>query len=476
MNFKEYWIENPEIDIYVKQMVFSYFELRRAGKKMTSIDNDSISKYSRELIVSNRFLNKHKEKKDIINTLDATIVDISKVLYDKYNKCMLDKQEFNLNLEYKIFKEKEKQKLDIIKNDYYKKQVIYNVDSGEFVVKGNSIEIERIKAENVNDLNPIQKNKLLIKGKNDNNIDFKLLSVICNVLGENAAKRYINELEKGIFGNKRKLGYSVVYDFKVEDNTQFSDKRKNNLYNSLKKQLKKSKKLIKIANLDKKNKNGLKRTIAGFSAGIFGFLGTIGFVNATSKDNNIEDLKLLNAALNYSDNDKGISDNNNEMKKEVFLSSIVVNNYKESNKMDVNYIHEESDTKLQEYLNLGQVIDVKSGLKYYENSRNIGNNGIVSETSYRKPGQYEVNGVSVLNEQNEIVDYIMMEDIEDNEQKYDIQEFIESKLPKGGRVSYHLNYIDNNEKKPTGWVNAEEINLMLQNKQQEKNINNELER
>ena len=86
MNFKEYWIENPEIDIYVKQMVFSYFELQREGKKMTSIDNDSISKYSRELIVSNSFLNKHKEKKDIINTLDATIVDISKVLYDKYNK------------------------------------------------------------------------------------------------------------------------------------------------------------------------------------------------------------------------------------------------------------------------------------------------------------------------------------------------------------------------------------------------------
>ena len=58
---------------------------------------------------------------------DATIVDISKVLYDKYNKCMLDKQEFNLNLEYKTVKEK-LLKYEICFKDIERRMELYYAD------------------------------------------------------------------------------------------------------------------------------------------------------------------------------------------------------------------------------------------------------------------------------------------------------------------------------------------------------------
>lgn len=118
-----------------------------------------------------------------------------------------------------------------------------------------------------------------------------------------------------------------------------------------------------------------------------------------------------------------------------------------------------------EQLKLGDVLSLKEGFNYAESSLGQGKKGKIGNIPWRPAGEYEINGVSIIDSNNKIVTYAF------DKEGLNIKEYIENNLPENGKIAFHVNYLKDGKKKPTGWIVGDEIYEAL--KEQNAEIVNE---
>lgn len=505
MKFKQYWSENPETDAYgVSRNVSKYFEILVAKNKGNYDynfikDAENTFKLGNELLIKRlqlqpKILSQSGDILKLINPditkakeeIEKTQKQMAEQLFDIY-KSTNAKERFSFSEQYKRLRTLEKEK----NNPKSLKEIIYSGSDNSYCVKiNNSVYLKKY-AENIEKMDKYIERYVYPKKRSSYQaIDKNLVSFINEVFGKEKAREYVKQWERGLFASKNQLAYTINYDFSKVNNDIDEQKNIEESQKRLHKVLKRSKKLISIRDfkLNKFNKlpkgtNGkkrfLKRTVSLFFAQLLGISGAAGLLNEGSEKNeNINNRNFLisdNLEYNSEDNYKIKEDKiqfiekNTDNKKydlgvlekyKLSIEQIEKNVDKNDSEVKENTINKKEVDDFD--IKMGSVLKLENGIKYSADSRDIQRDYKIGSLEWRPSGNYEINGVSILNKDNQIVDF----SIDDDE--LDIKDFIEKNLENGGRISYHINYIKDGEKHPTGWVDADEIYAMLERQRKER--------
>lgn len=271
--------------------------------------------------------------------------------------------------------------------------------------------------------------------------DSRLLFFLWQKMGKNVAREYLEEFSKGKKANKNNMSYNMLYDMKKikEDTTLSKDEKK-----YLMKMVKENKRVATI----KYDRNRIwKRVIAAGTAIVLA-------MGATAKLVSREKIGQLDKGTNSNSNNEinNASDNKNKILN-------FTDRYKLTEEQKEQYTEskQESETEKEnlkekiEQLKLGDVLSLKEGFNYAENSLGQGQKGEIGNIPWRPAGEYEINGVSIIDSNNKIVTYAF------DKEGLNIKEYIENNLPENGKIAFHVNYLKDEKKNPTGWIVGDEI-------------------
>lgn len=274
--------------------------------------------------------------------------------------------------------------------------------------------------------------------------DQRLLFFLYQKFGKETARKYLEELSKGNKACKEELPYEMIYDMK-------DIKKSNNLTKEQKQYLLKvAKNNKRVATIQYGKSKLVKRILAAGAA----VLAAGGIVMGVFQKK--EEQKLIKEQTPVSDgdlNDKSDDKNKGNEDATKFSDKYKVTEQQIEQNVDNMIKNTDKDKKQQamKNLKLGDVIELGEGINYSEDSLGGGEKGETGVTPWRPAGNYEINGISIIDSKNQIVTYAI------DKQGVNVQEYIKKNLPENGRVAFHLNYLKDGERKPTGWADGNEI-------------------
>lgn len=511
MNLNEYLNSNPEIQHNVKAIIRLQLQKDKInqntnynGKEQEIKKIDDKIKINMDLLKQFVKTSYEEVSVDEIQTEMIKLKDKSGNDYDKtqsykynYNKA-LNELEFNMEdkkieLDDEIYNDDNTQDLDDTSDEiediedfeidneeneevnpditnikYDSKSDMYFIDTpdGNSEVKNISMNLYEMKESRLRKLYGEDYDDIFNK-ISENNIkkyDARLLFLLWEKMGKEEAINYLDEFSKGKNADKSKLNYTMKYDIgNVKKNKDLSKKEKKQL-------LKITKRNKYVAKTGKVKEKKSKKILARAGLVALGLTSLIGATASIREDTKKE--ALINK--NISNTIEPKTDNNNNKFVENKDNVTTSTNFKDKYKVPSTNI-EKTDNAINNYVNtknkehdeamkqfkLGSILELGEGINYTEDSMGCGEKGEIGVTPWRPAGQYEVNGISILNEKNEIVTY------EINKTDISVQDYIKSNMPKGGKVSFHIMQLKNGEKRPTGWVESEVIYKALDEKYKE---------
>ena len=251
--------------------------------------------------------------------------------------------------------------------------------------------------------------------------------------------------------DKESLNYRMIYSISdIQDNKGLSNKEKRKML----KVISSNKYVSEIDNEKEKKSKKILSRIGLIAIGLAGILGISTVFNKKETKQLAASNKI--PAIDVDDRDNELD--NNKFSTNSKETTDFVDRYKVSTedievasqnktKTDIQKIEEEALKQFK----LGDSIELGEGINYTEDSMGRGEKGETGVTPWRPAGQYEINGISILNSDNEIVTYVV------DKPGVLVQEYIKNNKPEGGKVAFHITQLKDDEKNPTGWVEAETI-------------------
>ena len=292
-------------------------------------------------------------------------------------------------------------------------------------------------------------------------MDSRLVFLLWQKMGKEEAKNYLSEFVKGKDADKSKLNYEMVYDVNdIKNETELSKEEKKHLLKVIKHNQYVSE------NYKNKERNKL-RIFSRIGAGFLALLAGIG-IGAGIRNLKQETLKSGNERR-ISSSDLG--DNENPENPDNPDKDDFSNRYKVDNQ-DLEIITDggngTKEDKIYEeamkQFKIGNSLELGEGINYSEDSMGRGAKGETGVTPWRPAGTYEVNGISILNSNNEIVTYAI------DKTGLSVQDYIKANMPEGGRVAFHIMQLKDGQKRATGWVESEAIyKAVVENYKQQQN-------
>ncbi len=249
-------------------------------------------------------------------------------------------------------------------------------------------------------------------------------------------------------------------------------------------------------NTEKKNKNRIfKRISIAIATSVVTLLSVIGALNVVSwfrdnvktvKDNKqtVSDTlepgckkmgpntKAQDDSTEYSIEDNNLESNVQENTTESYIANnSKQNSFKENLKVSQDVIdagkEKFENTKLENSIynfKLGDTVELGEGIKYSESSDGKGRQGEIGSIPWRPVGEYIIDGIAVLNDKNEIINYVY------NEPGVSVKDFLEENSSINTHNAYHISTIPKKGEKKgaqTGWAQENEIRESLVKKYNE---------
>ncbi len=494
MNFEEFLFLNSEIEHNVRAIVRLQMTKDKLEKRLDKSNDTLIENLDKKIQVNKELIQQYlkrtyitigyEEIEENISKLVQQLVneyDVTKGFKENYFKGLSELEKANAKDENKVLKEKSDEEgidKDIdedieddidedieedIDDENDKTKIKYTVEDDKYNIEKENVfaeipmkiyehDSDKMKQIYGDDYSEIFKDIDKTKIKYH---DPRLLLFLWQKMGKEVANEYLKEFSKKENADKSKLPYEMTYDMKkINNNKTLSKKEKKML-------LKIAKKNKNVAVVEQDKKKTVRRVLAGFAAGILALGTSIGLLSKN------EENKFLEQG-------KGTEYNNTEEPKK---GDDFSEKYKVSLDDINNELGEELDTekekleigsgqakKLLKEFKLGDTLYLGEGINYSEDSMGGGRKGETGVTPWRPAGGYEINGISILDAENNIVTFSV------DQKDLSVLEYIKNNLPKNGRVAFHINKLQDGKSKPTGWVESEKILEALNKKVRETEI------
>lgn len=482
MNFNEFLFLNSEIEHNVRAIVRLQMLKGKLENQIGESKNTLIGNIDKKIQINKELIQQYLKRSYITisyEDIEGNILklvqqllneyDVTKSFKENYSKSLSEFEKVNVKDENKVVEEIENIEKDIeqgnegdlrvdiedgfddeeegkakikyvIENDKY-----YLEESSEFAeipMKIYEYDLDKIKQIYGDDYDDIFKGVDIKRIKYH---DPRLVLFLWQKMGKEVANEYLTEFAKGKKADKSKLSYEITYDMKKISNNKTLSKKERKML------VKMAKKNENVAILEQDNKKILGRVLAGVAAGIFGIGASLGLLtqkeetkslkmgNKIEKEN-AEESSKENEPSKFSDKYKVPSE---DIEKE--LDDVL------SAEVKGLEIKSEQAQKLLKEFKLGDTLYLQEGINYSENSMGGGRKGETGVTPWRPAGDYEVNGVSILDVENNILTFSV-------EQKgLNVVEYIKKNLPENGRVAFHISKLQDGDSRPTGWVESDKI-------------------
>lgn len=498
MDFKTYWAKNVEADVFgVSKNVSKYFEVLMLKDK-ENLDEQALQEANDNFRLGNEMLINRLRTEGILKLINENVdiaeknvtetqIQIATELYNRFN-AMRNRGSFRFSEQYKALRSEESDKIELLCSPHTEKEIVYSAKDDEYIVKVDGDVLVSKKREDINSLGRTLERDIFSKSLSSyQDIDKKLVCFIYEVFGKKAVTKYIRQWEKGFWGDKKQLPFTIRYDFSILGSEMEKEKNVIMNKNRLDKIIKRNKKLSvvdeKTAGLNGRNRKGsikkkdnfFKRTVAvikeilGINDNSREMLGNgrRNNVKMISEKSNIYELNEFkrdeaNSERAYVTKIETISrrsfnntGSRNEINNELIRTWLEKGREQRNQEIAATAIENVAEAQQKQGLCIGNIIKINEPIAYSADSRDKEKNFRIGTFEWRPFGEYEINGVSVINKDNQIINYSM------NNKELDVKEFVKSNMQDGGRVNYHISYVMGRDKQPTGWVADTDIYKLM---------------